>query len=151
MLWFTQDNERLGIPGVMMCDGPNGLRKQTGEGDHLGINESIETVCYPTASAFAASFDRELLEQLGELLGQECQAEHVAMLLGPGEHKEEPSVRQKFRVFQRGSIPGGEAGGFLYPGAPEPGRSGLREAFRRQQPGDPENVRQLPGGGADIA
>lgn len=82
--WFTQDNERLGIPGVMMCDGPNGLRKQTGEGDHLGINESIETVCYPTASAFAASFDRELLEQLGELLGQECQAEHWPCFWGRG-------------------------------------------------------------------
>ena len=52
--WKTQDIERLGIPAVMMCDGPNGLRKQLGEGDHLGINESIETVCYPTASAMAA-------------------------------------------------------------------------------------------------
>ncbi len=98
--WFTQDNERLGIPGVMMCDGPNGLRKQTGEGDHLGINESIETVCYPTASAFAASFDRELLEQLGELLGQECQAEHVAMLLGPGVNiKRSPLCGRNFEYF----------------------------------------------------
>ena len=98
--WFTQDNERLRIPGVMMCDGPNGLRKQTGEGDHLGINESIETVCYPTASAFAASFDRELLEQLGELLGQECQAEHVAMLLGPGVNiKRSPLCGRNFEYF----------------------------------------------------
>ncbi|MCM1026285.1 MAG: glycoside hydrolase family 3 C-terminal domain-containing protein [Roseburia sp.] len=98
--WYTQDNERLGIPGVMMCDGPNGLRKQVGEGDHLGINESIETVCYPTSSAFAASFDRELLEQLGELLGQECQAEHVAMLLGPGVNiKRSPLCGRNFEYF----------------------------------------------------
>lgn len=98
--WYTQDNERLGIPGVMMCDGPNGLRKQVGEGDHLGINESIETVCYPTASAFASSFDRQLLEQLGELLGQECQAEHVAMLLGPGVNmKRSPLCGRNFEYF----------------------------------------------------
>lgn len=60
--WKTQDVERLGIPSVMMCDGPNGLRKQEGQGDHLGINESIPTVCYPTASALGSSFDRELLK-----------------------------------------------------------------------------------------
>ena len=82
--WHTQDIPRLEIPSVMMCDGPNGLRKQKGEGDHLGINESIETVCYPTASAVASSFDTELFNELGEVLGEECQAENVGMLLGPG-------------------------------------------------------------------
>ncbi len=82
--WHSQDIERLGVPSVMMCDGPNGLRKQKGQGDHLGINESIETVCYPTSSAMASSFDRNLLRELGESLGEECQAEQVAMLLGPG-------------------------------------------------------------------
>ncbi len=98
--WYTQDNERLGIPAVMMCDGPNGLRKQVGEGDHLGINTSIETVCYPTSAAFASSFDRELLEELGDLLGQECQSEHVAMLLGPGVNmKRSPLCGRNFEYF----------------------------------------------------
>lgn len=98
--WCTQNVERLGIPKVMMCDGPNGLRKQLGEGDCLGINESIETVCYPTASAFASSFDRELLGQLGELLGQECQAQDVAMLLGPGVNlKRSPLCGRNFEYF----------------------------------------------------
>ena len=82
--WHSQNVDRLGIPSAMMCDGPHGLRKQKGEGDHLGINESIRTVCYPTAAALACSFDRELLHELGEMLGEECQAEDVAMLLGPG-------------------------------------------------------------------
>ena len=45
--WHTKKLDRLGVPSVMMCDGPHGLRKQEGEGDHLGINKSIETVCYP--------------------------------------------------------------------------------------------------------
>lgn len=98
--WKTQDIERLGIPSVMMCDGPNGLRKQLGKGDHLGINAGIETVCYPTASATAASFDRELLKELGEGLGEECQAENVGMLLGPGVNmKRSPLCGRNFEYF----------------------------------------------------
>lgn len=98
--WHTQDIERLDIPSVMMCDGPNGLRKQLGEGDHLGINKSIETVCYPTASAMASSFDTELLQELGEILGEECQAEHVGMLLGPGVNmKRNPLCGRNFEYF----------------------------------------------------
>lgn len=98
--WRTQDIERLGIPSVMMCDGPNGLRKQAGIGDHMGINDSIETVCYPTSSAMASSFDTDLLRELGEILGQECQAEQVAMLLGPGINmKRSPLCGRNFEYF----------------------------------------------------
>lgn len=107
--WKTQDIERLGIPAVMMCDGPNGLRKQLGEGDHLGINASIETVCYPTASAMAASFDRELLRELGECLGQECQAEQVGMLLGPGVNiKRSPLCGRNFEYYSEDPYLAGE-------------------------------------------
>ena len=70
--WHTKAIDRLGVPSVMMCDGPHGLRKQEGEGDHLGINKSIETVCYPTAAALASSFDRDVMADLGEALGKEC-------------------------------------------------------------------------------
>lgn len=109
--WHTQNIERLNIPSVMMCDGPNGLRKQTGAGDHLGINESIETVCYPTASAMAASFDRKLLLELGENLGKECQAEHVAMLLGPGINmKRSPLCGRNFEYFSEDPYLAGELG-----------------------------------------
>lgn len=98
--WKTQDIERLGVPSVMMCDGPNGLRKQLGQGDHLGINESIQTVCYPTASAVAASFDRKILTELGEALGEECQAEGVGMLLGPGVNiKRSPLCGRNFEYY----------------------------------------------------
>lgn len=107
--WHTQPVERLGIPAVMMCDGPNGLRKQKGEGDHLGINESIETVCYPTASAVAASFDTELLEKLGQSLGEECQAEQVGMLLGPGVNmKRSPLCGRNFEYFSEDPYLAGE-------------------------------------------
>lgn len=107
--WHTQDLERLNIPSVMMCDGPNGLRKQKGQGDHLGINVSIETVCYPTSSAMAASFDKELLRELGETLGEECQAEHVGMLLGPGINmKRSPLCGRNFEYFSEDPYLAGE-------------------------------------------
>lgn len=107
--WHSQDVERLGIPSVMMCDGPNGLRKQKGQGDHLGINESIETVCYPTSSAIAASFDRDLLRKLGESLGDECQSEQVGMLLGPGVNmKRSPLCGRNFEYFSEDPYLAGE-------------------------------------------
>lgn len=107
--WHSQDIERLGIPSVMMCDGPNGLRKQKGQGDHLGINESIETVCYPTSSAIAASFDRDLLRKLGESLGEECQSEQVSMLLGPGVNmKRSPLCGRNFEYFSEDPYLAGE-------------------------------------------
>ncbi len=81
--WHTKAVERLGIPAVMVSDGPHGLRKQDTEGDHLGINDSIKAVCFPAACATASSFDREVLKKLGETLGDECQAEDVSTILGP--------------------------------------------------------------------
>lgn len=109
--WHSQNVDRLGIPSAMMCDGPHGLRKQKGEGDHLGINESIETVCYPTASALAASFDRELLRELGETLGEECQTEDVAMLLGPGLNMKRSSLcGRNFEYFSEDPYLAGELG-----------------------------------------
>ena len=109
--WHTKAIERLDIPAVMMCDGPHGLRKQEGEGDHLGINKSIETVCYPTAAALASSFDRDVMRQLGEALGQECQAENVAMLLGPGVNiKRSPLCGRNFEYFSEDPFLAGEMG-----------------------------------------
>lgn len=81
--WHLKGVERLGIPSVMVADGPHGLRRQDEAADHLGINDSICAVCFPSAAGLAASFDRELLRKTGETLGEECQAENVAVLLGP--------------------------------------------------------------------
>ena len=63
--WNTMGIERLGIPSVMMTDGPHGLRKQEGTADHLGLNKSVNAVCFPAACATASSFDVELMERMG--------------------------------------------------------------------------------------
>ena len=107
--WHTKAVERLGVPSVMMCDGPHGLRKQDQRGDHLGVNDSIQTVCYPTAAALASSFDRDVMCRLGEALGQECQAEDVAMLLGPGLNiKRSPLCGRNFEYFSEDPTLAGE-------------------------------------------
>ena len=98
--WHTKAVERLGIPATMVSDGPHGLRKQDQEGDHLGINDSIKAVCYPAASATAASFDPDLLEKMGEALGEACQHEKLSVLLGPAVNiKRSPLCGRNFEYF----------------------------------------------------
>ena len=82
--WNTKEIERLGSSVFDdKFDGPHGLRKQESEADHLGLNESVEAVCFPAGCATASSFDVELMAKLGETLGKECQAENIGILLGP--------------------------------------------------------------------
>ncbi len=81
--WHTEKIERLKIPEIMVSDGPHGLRKQADLADHLGVNESIQAVCFPSGCALASTFNRRLLEEQGRALGEECQAQDVAVLLGP--------------------------------------------------------------------
>lgn len=98
--WHTKAVERLGIPAVMVSDGPHGLRKQDLNADHLGVNISIEAVCFPAACALACSFDRELIYKMGQALGNECQAEDVSVILGPGANiKRSPVCGRNFEYF----------------------------------------------------
>lgn len=98
--WHTKAVERLGIPAVMVSDGPHGLRKQDLNADHLGVNISIEAVCFPAACALSCSFDRELIYKMGQALGNECQAEDVSVILGPGANiKRSPVCGRNFEYF----------------------------------------------------
>ena len=115
--WHTQPVERLGVPAVMMSDGPSGLRKQDEQGDHLGINESIPAVCFPSSAAVASSFDTALAEKLGNTLGNECRAENLALLLGPGLNiKRSPLCGRNFEYFSEDPYLSGEMGAALVKG-----------------------------------
>ena len=110
--WHLKSVERLGIPEVMVSDGPHGLRKQDDKGDHLGMNDSIKAVCFPPAALSACSFDRNLMESMGETIGREAQANDVSAgvpcgsLAGAGsEHSPESALRKKLRILFRRSIP----------------------------------------------
>lgn len=98
--WRLKGVERLGIPSIMVTDGPHGLRKQKEGGDHLGIFNSVPATCFPSAAGVASSWDRELIEMMGKALGEECQAEDVAILLGPGANiKRSPLCGRNFEYL----------------------------------------------------
>lgn len=107
--WHTKAVERLGIPAMMVSDGPHGLRKQDEKADHLGMNESIKAVCFPAGCAMAASFDRELIYKIGEVIGNECQAESLGVVLGPAMNmKRSPLCGRNFEYFSEDPYLAGE-------------------------------------------
>lgn len=98
--WHLKGVERLGVPSVMVTDGPHGLRKQAGAADHLGLNASVPATAFPTAAGLACSFDRDLVGEVGRALGELCQQEDVAVILGPGANiKRSPLCGRNFEYF----------------------------------------------------
>lgn len=99
--WQTRAMEKYGIPAVCMCDGPHGLRKQDTENtDMLGVNKSAPATCFPTAVTLAGSWDAELVEAVGETIGEEAEAMGVALVLGPGANiKRDPLCGRNFEYF----------------------------------------------------
>jgi beta-glucosidase len=82
--WHTAPVERLGIPAIMVSDGPHGLRAQLGEADHVGLMGSAPATCFPTASALGSSWNPELFGTVGEALALEANKLGVSVVLGPG-------------------------------------------------------------------
>lgn len=98
--WETVDFEKYGIPSMVMSDGPHGLRRQAGAGDHLGLNASLPATCFPTAAGVANSWDEELGEQIGTALAEEAVTMGVNVILGPGLNiKRSPLCGRNFEYF----------------------------------------------------
>ena len=98
--WQTQEYPKQGVPAIWLSDGPNGLRKQAGAADHLGLNPSVPATCFPTAATMANSWDPALGEEVGRALGEETAANRVNVLLGPGLNvKRSPLCGRSFEYF----------------------------------------------------
>ena len=96
----TRALPKAGIPSITLSDGPNGVRKQAGAADHLGLNPSVPATCFPTAATVACSWDPALGEQIGQAMGEEAAAQEVAVLLGPGLNtKRSPLCGRNFEYF----------------------------------------------------
>lgn len=107
--WESRDIPRLGISSITFSDGPHGLRRQEGAGDHLGLNASLPATCFPTAATTANSWDPELGEQIGEALGEEALAQGVNVVLGPGLNmKRSPLCGRNFEYFSEDPILAGK-------------------------------------------
>ncbi len=107
--WYTTPVDRLGIPKIMVSDGPHGLRAQPGEGDHLGLGGSLPATCFPTASAIASAWNPELLTRIGQALAQEARAAKLSVILGPGINmKRSPLCGRNFEYFSEDPFLAGE-------------------------------------------
>ena len=96
----TRGCPKAGVPSITLSDGPNGVRKQAGTADHLGLNPSVPATCFPTAATVACSWDPALGEQLGRAMGEEAAAQEVSVLLGPGLNtKRSPLCGRNFEYF----------------------------------------------------
>lgn len=109
--WTTKAIERIGLPSIMMTDGPHGLRKQSGRTDHLGLASSVPATCFPPAVGIGSSFDPELIERVGAAIGVEAAIEDVAIVLGPGINiKRSPLCGRNFEYFSEDPIVSGVLG-----------------------------------------
>ena len=111
--WYTAPVERLGIPKIMVSDGPHGLRAQPGRGtgDHVGLGGSLPATCFPTASAVASTWNPELLGRIGAALAQEARACNLSVILGPGINmKRSPLCGRNFEYFSEDPFLAGELG-----------------------------------------
>jgi beta-glucosidase len=107
--WHTKAIERVGVPAMMVSDGPHGLRKQASKSDMLGINKSIVATCFPTGVGIAASFDRGVAKRLGEALGDEALDENLGVVLGPAINmKRSPLCGRNFEYMSEDPYLAGE-------------------------------------------
>ena len=96
----TRGYQKAGVPAITLSDGPNGVRKQAGAADHLGLNPSVPATCFPTAATVACSWDPALSEEIGRAMGEEAAAQEVSVLLGPGLNtKRSPLCGRNFEYF----------------------------------------------------
>ncbi len=115
--WFTKSLDRVGIPQVMLTDGPHGVRKQRVGGEQVSLGDSVPSTCFPPAVALGSTFDPELLERVGAALGDEAVAEQVGVLLGPGINiKRSPLCGRNFEYFSEDPLVSGVLGAALVRG-----------------------------------
>lgn len=104
----TRGAETL-VPSIWMTDGPHGLRKQDGVGDHLGLGDSVPATCFPTAVTLGSTWDTELLHEVGAALGRESRAQGVGVLLGPGANiKRDPRCGRNFEYLSEDPVLSGD-------------------------------------------
>jgi len=105
--WTTTAVDRLGIPAMVVSDGPHGVRRVADVNSMA--SESLPATCFPTASCLAATWDVDLIRKMGEALAEECIALNVDVLLGPGANmKRSPLGGRNFEYFSEDPYLAGE-------------------------------------------
>lgn len=98
--WETKALKKYNVSSIFMCDGPHGLRKQEKKADMLSINKSREATCFPAEVTTASTWNPELLEKIGNAIGEEAKDQGVNLVLGPGANiKRNPLCGRNFEYF----------------------------------------------------
>ena len=106
--WHSRAIEGAGVPAILFSDGPHGLRVQRSESDHLGLNNSLPSTCFPPAAALASSWDPVLVREVGEAVGREARALGVGVVLGPGLNiKRHPLCGRNFEYYSEDPLVSG--------------------------------------------
>ena len=109
--WATRDLPEHDVPALILTDGPHGVRRQTGGADHLGINDSLPSTCFPPAVAVGSSWDPEVAAELAASIAAEASAFGVTVLLGPGINiKRSPLGGRNFEYYSEDPLLSGVLG-----------------------------------------
>lgn len=120
--WHLKGMEKYGIPQIMVCDGPHGLRKKDYDSKGSSLVSSVPAICFPTACTTACSWDPQLLFEMGQALGNKCLSEQVSVLLGPGVNmKRSPLCGRNFEYFSEDPVLAGTLGAALIKGVQSKG------------------------------
>lgn len=120
--WHTKDMPKYHLPSIMMCDGPHGLRKQEDAADMLGVNESVQATCFPTAVTTGSSWNIDLMHKVGEAIAEEALANQVSIVLGPGANmKRNPLCGRNFEYISEDPYLSGKMAASYIRGSEEKG------------------------------
>ena len=129
-IWSTYEFPQAGVPSMVLSDGPHGVRRQAGAGDHLGLNPSLPATCFPTAAGLANSWDPALAEEMGAAIGEEAACQGVGTLLGPGLNiKRSPLGGRNFEYFSEDPYLAGKMAAGLIRGIQQNGISACPKHF----------------------
>lgn len=123
--WHLESAEDLGLPKIMITDGPHGLRKQNKDksaSSGIGLGNSVPATCFPPAATSACSWDEDLLKEEGVALAEECLKEEVSTILGPGTNiKRSPVCGRNFEYFSEDPLLAGKMAANLINGVQSKG------------------------------
>lgn len=123
--WHLEGAAELGLPKIMITDGPHGLRKQNADkktSDGIGLGNSVPATCFPPAATSSCSWDEDLLYAEGEALAEECLQEDVSVILGPGTNiKRSPVCGRNFEYFSEDPYLAGKCSASLINGVQSKG------------------------------
>lgn len=128
--WASRGYAHLGIDSITFADGPSGVRRQCGAGDHLGLNPSLPATCFPSSATVADSWNEKLEEEVGEALGQEAALADVSVLLAPGLNlKRNPLCGRNFEYFSEDPYLSGKMAAAMIRGIQKVGVSACAKHF----------------------